>query len=96
MKIVSKFGLILVFAVSLLMSSCAGYYVYERPAEPVYVRPAAPYAGAVWVEGEWAWNGGRYVYVHGYWARPRPGAVWIRGHWAQTPRGWRWRPGHWR
>lgn len=97
MKTVSKFGLMLALAGSLFMSSCAGYYVYERPAEPVYERPVRPYAGAVWVEGEWTWNGGRYVYARGYWARPRAGRAWVRGHWEQGgQRGWRWRKGYWR
>jgi hypothetical protein len=95
MKTVSKFVFMLALSTSLFMTSCAGYYVYERPAEPVYERPVRPYAGAVWVEGEWAWNGGRYVYVRGYWARPRGGG-WVRGHWEQGPRGYIWRKGHWR
>ncbi len=95
MKTLSKFGLMLALAGSLFMTSCAGYYVYERPAEPVYQRPVRPYADAVWVEGEWAWNGGRYVYQRGYWTRAR-GQAWVRGYWEQSPRGYRWHKGHWR
>ena len=96
MKTFSKIGLMIALAGSLFLSSCAGtYYVNERPAEPVYVRPAVPYQGAVWVEGEWVWNGGQYRYVNGYWARPRAGRAYVRGHWEQRGRGYVWFRGHW-
>ncbi len=97
MKTLLKIGLLLVMAVSLFLSSCAGtYYVSERPAEPVYVRPPAPYNGAFWVEGEWAWNGSRYVYVNGHWDRPRPGHAYVRGYWVQKGHGYVWHHGYWR
>jgi hypothetical protein len=97
MKTLLKSGLMLAFALALFLSSCAGeYYVSNQPAEPVYMRPAAPYAGAVWIDGDWVWNGGSYVYRRGYWARPRAGHVWNRGGWHRTPRGYAWRRGHWR
>ncbi len=83
--------------VSGFLSSCAGtYYVAERPVEPVYVRPAAPYRGAYWVPGEYVWNRGRYVYVNGYWTRPRTGRAYVRGHWEGGPRGYVWHRGYWR
>jgi hypothetical protein len=54
MKTLSKFGIMAALAVSLFLASCASEgYVVEQPVEPVYVRPVAPYAGAVWVPGEW-------------------------------------------
>ena len=98
MKTLSKIGLMLVLAGSLFLSSCAGsYYVTERPVEPVYERPVVPYQGAVWVEGEWVWNGGRYIYTRGYWARPRVGRVYAHGYWEPRPRGgYRWHRGYWR
>ncbi len=80
-----------------LLTSCAGsYYVSERPVEPRYERPAAPYPNAVWVSGEWVWRGDRYVYRNGYWARPHNTRTWISGEWRQSPRGYVWVKGHWR
>jgi len=96
MKTLGKLGLMLALAGSLFMSSCAGtYYVTARPVEPVYERPVSPYAGAIWIDGDWTWSGGRYVYVRGHWDRPRSGRVWVRGEWESTPRGYRWHRGHW-
>jgi hypothetical protein len=89
--------MMLALAGLLFMTSCAGsYYVYERPAEPVYERPIPPYEGAVWINGEWSWVGGRYVYVHGYWAHPRAGRVYVSGGWYHGPRGYTWHRGYWR
>ncbi len=97
MRTISKLGFMLALAVSLFLSSCAGsYYVVDQPVEPVYERPAPPYAGAVWIDGDWAWNGGRYVYTRGYWARPRVNRVYVRGNWYRGPRGYAWHRGHWR
>jgi len=97
MKTISKFGIMLAMAGSLFMTSCAGsYYVTDQPVEPVYERPVRPYANAIWIDGDWAWRGGRYVYVRGYWARPRAGRAWVRGGWYHTPRGYTWHRGHWR
>lgn len=97
MKTISKLGIMLAMAGSLFLSSCAGsYYVTDQPVEPVYERPIAPYAGAIWIDGDWGWQGGRYVYVRGHWGRPRPGHVWVRGNWERGARGYRWHRGHWR
>jgi len=97
MKTISKLGLLIALAGSLFLSSCAGsYYVYDQPVEPVYERPVMPYPGALWIDGEWNWIGGRYVYTRGYWARPRSGRVYERGGWVRGPRGYAWHRGHWR
>ena len=97
MKTISKLGMMLALAGSLFLASCAGsYYVYERPVEPVYARPMAPYPGAIWIEGDWVWQGGRYVYFRGHWDRPRVGRVWMRGAWERGPRGYTWHRGYWR
>jgi len=97
MKTLSKFGLLIALAGSLFLSSCAGsYYVTDQPVEPVYVRPAPPYGGAIWIDGEWGYSGGRYRYINGYYARPRAGRVYMRGGWVHTGRGYSWRRGHWR
>jgi WXXGXW repeat (2 copies) len=96
MKTVSKLGLIVALAGSLFMSACAGsYYVTARPVEPVYDRPAVPYQGAVWIDGEWTWSGGKYIYVRGHWDRARSGHSWVRGSWEHTNHGYHWHKGHW-
>ena len=97
MKTISKLSIMLALAGSLFMTSCAGtYYVTDQPAEPRYERPVRPYEGAVWIEGEWGWYGGHYVYTHGYWAHPRSGRVYVRGYWNRGPRGYYWHRGYWR
>ncbi|ASU34719.1 hypothetical protein [Mucilaginibacter xinganensis] len=97
MKTISKLGMVAALAGSLFLASCAGsYYVAEQPVEPVYVRPVSPYAGAVWVDGDWGYSGGRYVYRRGYWARPRAGRAYVSGGWVHSNRGYAWRRGHWR
>jgi hypothetical protein len=97
MKTLSKVGVLLALAGSLFMSSCAGsYYVSAQPVDEVYVRPAPPYAGAVWIDGDWVWSGGAYVHRPGHWVRTRPGRVWVTGSWYHGPRGYAWHRGHWR
>jgi hypothetical protein len=71
--------------------------VQEAPPEPIVeVRPAVPFAGAVWIPGYWHWNGNRHFWVGGHWSAPRRGWVWEPNHWQQTPRGWVHVPGRWR
>ncbi|MDB5158946.1 MAG: hypothetical protein JWR50_3653 [Mucilaginibacter sp.] len=96
MKTIAKIGILLALTGSLLTSCTGQYYVTTRPAEPYYVRPASPYANAVWVDGEWIWSGGRYAYVGGHWERPHGGRAWVRGRWVSGPRGYAWRRGYWR
>jgi hypothetical protein len=97
MKTISKIWMLLALSGSLFLSSCAGsYYVADQPVEPVYVRPVAPYPGAVWVDGDWVRRGGRYTYVNGYWARPHRGRVYTHGGWVHTNRGYAWHHGYWR
>ncbi len=97
MKTLSKLGVLAALAGSLFMASCSGeYYVQSQPSEVVYERPAAPYPGAVWIEGDWVWSGGTYVHQPGHWARPRNGRVWVAGSWYNGQRGYAWRRGHWR
>src|ERR1700744_4340508 len=97
MKTLSKLGIMAALAGSLFMTSCSGeYYVQSQPTDVVYVRPAAPYAGAVWIEGDWVWSGGTYVHRQGHWERPRNGRTWVAGSWYHGSRGYAWRRGHWR
>lgn len=96
MKTLSKLGILAALGGTLFLSSCAGeYYVSNQPAEVVYDPGAPPYAGAVWIEGDWIYTGGRYVRSRGYWARPRAGRSYVRGSWYHGPRGYAWRRGHW-
>ena len=96
MKTLSKFGVLAALGGALFLSSCAGeYYVSDEPADVVYERPAPPYAGAVWIEGDWVYSGGRYVHSHGHWVRPRSGRTYVAGGWHHTPRGYAWHRGHW-
>ena len=44
------------------------------PARVEVVPPKPPDAGAVWVDGEWAWQGKRWVWQVGGWVSPPPGA----------------------
>ncbi|CAN5795897.1 hypothetical protein BH11BAC3_BH11BAC3_22660 [soil metagenome] len=72
-------------------------YVRSRPVPPpVKVRPMAPSAGYVWVDGEWAWRRGKYHYVNGYYITPAHNSAWIPGHWRKVRRGWAWDKGYWR
>ncbi len=94
---------ILLFAVLFtgvqLISSCSSaqrIYVNVRPVAPVVVRPVAPRPEYLWVEPEWVWRGGRYVYVNGYWAAPRVGYRYTPGYWRHTRRGEVWVVGGWR
>src|SRR5688500_4102678 len=74
-----------------------GYVVYEAPPAPrVSVRPAAPYSGAIWVAGNWQWNGGQWVWTEGYWEQPRVGYVYVQPRWARQGRGWVYVGGGWR
>jgi len=96
MKTLSKLGAIVVLGGSLFLASCAGeYYVSDQPEDVVYERPAAPYDGAIWIEGDWVYSGGHYVRNHGHWARARSGHSYVAGHWEHSPRGYRWHRGHW-
>jgi hypothetical protein len=92
------FQLSILAALTFAFAGCepGGVIVTTRPETPYYERPTSPDPGYVWVDGDWYWTGGRYVYHNGYWARPRNSQVWVTGSWEQRSNGWRWRRGHWR
>ncbi len=98
MKALSNLALTAILAGSLSLSSCSGsYYIADQPVEPIYERPVTPYGGAIWIDGDWIWNSGRYVYRHGYWNRPRAGRTYVRGSWAHSNgHGYRWNKGYWK
>jgi hypothetical protein len=98
MKTLSKLGLLVSLGATLFLSSCAGeYYVADQPADDVVYEPGPPpYAGAVWIDGDWVWSGGRYIHSRGHWDRARTGRTYVRGNWNHGPRGYAWHKGHWR
>lgn len=88
----------IVAALAFAFTGCepGGVIVSTRPEPPYYERPVSPAPGYVWIDGEWYWSNGRYVYHNGYWGRPRGHRVWIAGNWEQRDNGWKWRRGYWR
>jgi hypothetical protein len=72
------------------------YTVTEQPVAPVYERPVTPGPEYVWVDGDWDWVGGTYVYRHGYWEKPHPNRVWITGTWVHNGKGYYWKKGYWK
>lgn len=94
-----NFLYLVVVGISLSLSGCATTpEADEQPPPPVtetvIVQPGPTY---VWVPGEWAWYGERWVWVRGYWGvPPHPHARWVCGCWHHGRWGRRtWRTGHW-
>ena len=73
-----------------IVQSCAVHYVADVPVGIIEVRPAIPYAGAVWIDGGWVWRGGHHTQVGGHWDRPRGGREMQPGEWKHGPRGNYW------
>lgn len=71
-------------------------YVKVRPVAPVVARPVATKSGNTWIQPEWVWRGGRYVYVNGFWAPPRIGYHYVSGYWMHRRRGDVWIIGGWK
>ncbi|HEX9007064.1 MAG TPA: hypothetical protein VF889_07195 [Bacteroidota bacterium] len=89
---------VLLAAGSAIAQVSVGFAVRFGPPAPryEYVGPA-PYHGAFWVRGLWAWDprDGRYEWLPGHWIAARPAYVWYDGGWYHGPRGWAWREGYW-
>jgi WXXGXW repeat (2 copies) len=81
-----------------IFNSCgpSRYTVTEQPVAPVYERPVSPHPTYVWVEGDWRWHGGKYVYNNGYWSEPRGHRVYVTGNWQHTNKGYYWQKGYWK
>lgn len=47
---------------------------YPPPPARVEFVPLSPARGAVWIDGEWTWQGRRWAWRVGRWVRPPPGA----------------------
>ena len=79
------------------LSGCVTAVRTPPPQARIEVRPARPFANAVWIDGHWSRRHGDWVWISGHWVKmPRSGAAWMPGHWKKVPRGWKWFPGHWR
>jgi hypothetical protein len=67
------------------------------PALRVEVRPMAPSPNHLWIDGYWAWRGGRHVWLGGHYALPPgPGYVWEPARWVNENGQWTFFDGHWR
>ena len=49
------------------------YAPVAPPAPILETYGAAPYAGAVWVDGYWTWRNNQHVWTRGRWESARPG-----------------------
>ena len=75
-----------------------GVVIGREPPPPIRYerRGPLPGPGYVWVDGFWAWRGGRYVWVPGHWDRPPyAGAYWSHPHYDRYEDGWHYHEGHW-
>ena len=92
----------LLLALALLavpVASSAAVYVsvdIAPPALPVYVQPAIPGDGYIWVPGYWAYGPYGYYWVPGTWVfAPYVGALWTPGYWGWGGAAYLWHAGYW-
>ncbi len=79
-KMVSRVAILSLIVLAVSFTASAQVYVTVRPPVPRIVRPPAPSPAHVWIDEEWAGNGGAYAYAGGRWViPPHPGWVWIPG-----------------
>ena len=86
-----KFGLIITLTIALCFAlpranaqvSIGVSVGFAPPALPVYVQPACPVDGYLWVPGYWAYDDvDGYYWVPGYWAAPPSfGLLWTPAYW---------------
>ncbi|WP_114239411.1 YXWGXW repeat-containing protein [Dyella sp. C9] len=66
------------------------------PPLPIYVQPAIPAPGYIWVPGYWAWDGDGYYWVPGTWILPPfVGALWTPGWWGWSGGLYVFHAGYW-
>ncbi|WP_216846677.1 YXWGXW repeat-containing protein [Mucilaginibacter sp. L196] len=68
------------------------------PALPVYVQPACPTDGYLWVPGYWAYDNDAedYYWVPGVWvAPPNPGLLWTPAYWGYDGGVYGFHTGYW-
>ena len=73
------------------------YAPIAPPIAQVETIPMVPYAGAIWINGFWDWDGGRHVWRAGHYEHGRPGYDFHQPTWAHAPDGrWHLDRGGWR
>jgi hypothetical protein len=81
------------------LSSFAGIFIsigIAPPPLPVYVQPACPYDGYLWVPGYWAYGDFGYFWVPGTWVQPpRFGLLWTPGYWGWGGDNFYFHEGYW-
>ncbi len=89
-------GMLAAAVLCLFLAGCAATVYAPGPPPPAKaeVTPAAPGPNALWVTGNWYWNGNEYVWKSGHWVK-NPQGRWVAGHWKKTARGHTWVAGHW-
>ena len=103
----TKRGVLLALMLSGMLAGCATlpfssvgvtFVAVAPPQARRDVREPRPGPGSVWIEGNWAWSGGAYLWMPGRWERqPEGRRGWEQGRWRHHGRnGWFWSPGHWR
>jgi len=66
------------------------------PVMPVYVQPACPTDGYLWVPGYWGYGDDGYYWVPGYWsAPPMVGYLWTPGYYGYSGGFYGWHGGYW-
>jgi WXXGXW repeat (2 copies) len=66
------------------------------PVIPVYVQPACPTDGYLWVPGYWGYGDDGYYWVPGYWASPpEAGYLWTPGYYGYSGGFYGWHGGYW-
>ena len=66
------------------------------PAIPVYVQPAIPAPGYVWIPGYWAYGPDGYYWIPGTWVLPPAiGLLWTPGYWDWSGGVYAWHAGYW-
>ena len=66
------------------------------PALPVYVQPAVPGPGYLWIPGYWAYGPAGYFWVPGTWVLPPAvGLLWTPGYWGWGGGSYLWHGGYW-
>lgn len=105
MKIIKKIKLGLLFSFLLLAVTAVKAQVSVSlsirtapPALPVYVQPACPVDGYLWVPGYWAYDNDAadYYWVPGYWAAPPGyGLLWTPPYWGYNGGVYVYHAGYW-
>ncbi|MEZ4256791.1 MAG: hypothetical protein R3A78_13965 [Polyangiales bacterium] len=68
---------------------------YAPPPPRIDPAPLPPSNSSVWIDGDWYWDGYRYVWVSGRWVGGAPGYVYVRPRWVARNGAWMWLAGGW-